>query len=215
MPVIMCRTMSAPRHDRSLTIPAPPDDLALAFANTRYWRGLEKPTEELHSLADLVAWCGSHGGIGQEGLNSAGELGEQPDRWFAKAIETREAVAGIFRATAEGRTPRTDDLAAFDAALAATPPRSRLARLASGYGWQLERAEAGIPLLLAPVLWSAADLLAGKRLQRVRRCANDGCLWLFLDDSKSGNRKWCMMSACGNRAKAHRHRARVRDEHRP
>ena len=48
----------------------------------------------------------------------------------------------------------------------------------------------------------------GERLDRVRRCANDVCLWLFLDDSKSGNRRWCSMSACGNRAKAHRHYAR-------
>ena len=29
--------------------------------------------------------------------------------------------------------------------------------------------------------------------------------WLFLDDSKSANRRWCSMSSCGNRAKAHRH----------
>ena len=60
-------------------------------------------------------------------------------------------------------------------------------------------------LLLAPVLWSAADLLVGRQLARVRQCANPACGWLFLDDSKSGNRRWCSMSACGNRAKAHRH----------
>ena len=59
--------------------------------------------------------------------------------------------------------------------------------------------------LLAPVLWSAGDLLAGPRLGRVRRCANPQCLWLFLDDSKTGNRRWCSMATCGNRAKAHRH----------
>jgi len=59
--------------------------------------------------------------------------------------------------------------------------------------------------LLAPTLWSAADLLVGPQLQRVRQCANPACGWLFLDNSKSGNRRWCSMSACGNRAKAHRH----------
>jgi predicted RNA-binding Zn ribbon-like protein len=59
--------------------------------------------------------------------------------------------------------------------------------------------------LLAPTLWSAADLLVGAQLHRVRQCANPECGWLFLDNSKSGNRRWCSMSACGNCAKAHRH----------
>jgi len=52
---------------------------------------------------------------------------------------------------------------------------------------------------------SAGDLLLGPKLARVRQCANPACRFLFLDDSKAGNRRWCSMAACGNRAKAHRH----------
>jgi regulator of RNase E activity RraA len=33
---------------------------------------------------------------------------------------------------------------------------------------------------------------------------------LFVDDSRRGNRRWCDMSVCGNRAKARRHAQRVR-----
>jgi predicted RNA-binding Zn ribbon-like protein len=51
----------------------------------------------------------------------------------------------------------------------------------------------------------AGDLLAGPRLDRVRRCANPECGWLFLDDSRAGKRRWCSMQSCGNRAKARRH----------
>jgi predicted RNA-binding Zn ribbon-like protein len=65
-------------------------------------------------------------------------------------------------------------------------------------------------LLLAPVLWSAGDLLTGGRLSRVRQCANPACLWLFVDDSKAGTRRWCSMASCGNRAKANRHYARLK-----
>jgi len=72
-------------------------------------------------------------------------------------------------------------------------------------------AEPGANASLTPILWSAADLLVSRRLERVRQCANSQCLWLFLDDSKSGNRRWCSMSACGNRAKAHRHYLRHKD----
>ena len=59
--------------------------------------------------------------------------------------------------------------------------------------------------LLAPVLWSAGDLLASGKLDKIRRCANPECLYLFLDESRAGKRRWCTMSSCGNRAKARRH----------
>ena len=59
---------------------------------------------------------------------------------------------------------------------------------------------------------SAADLLANAEHRRVRRCANDECLWLFLDHSKGGTRRWCDMNACGNRAKSKRHYLRSKAE---
>jgi predicted RNA-binding Zn ribbon-like protein len=40
---------------------------------------------------------------------------------------------------------------------------------------------------------------------RIRQCANPKCLWMFVDASKAGTRRWCDMNACGNRAKAQRH----------
>ena len=45
---------------------------------------------------------------------------------------------------------------------------------------------------------------------RIRRCANPQCVLLFLDVSKSGQRRWCDMGTCGNRAKASAHYARRR-----
>jgi predicted RNA-binding Zn ribbon-like protein len=42
-------------------------------------------------------------------------------------------------------------------------------------------------------------------LARIRRCASPECVLLFLDTSKSGRRRWCDMSTCGNRAKAATH----------
>jgi predicted RNA-binding Zn ribbon-like protein len=46
--------------------------------------------------------------------------------------------------------------------------------------------------------------------RRVRRCANEKCLWLFVDESKNGTRRWCDMTACGNRAKARRHYLKIK-----
>ncbi|MFF4653074.1 CGNR zinc finger domain-containing protein [Streptomyces sp. NPDC001380] len=44
---------------------------------------------------------------------------------------------------------------------------------------------------------------------RVRKCANPPCPLHFTDTSRKGERRWCSMSLCGNRAKAQRHRDRL------
>jgi len=82
----------------------------------------------------------------------------------------------------------------------------------NGFGWEVDVKSGTALALLAPVLWTAGDLLAGPRLERVRRCANPECGWLFLDDSRAGKRRWCSMSSCGNRAKARRHYHKSREE---
>jgi predicted RNA-binding Zn ribbon-like protein len=64
--------------------------------------------------------------------------------------------------------------------------------------------------LVIPVVESAADALIAGELARVRRCADSRCLRVFYDTTKNGRRRWCDMSTCGNRAKAARHREKVR-----
>jgi predicted RNA-binding Zn ribbon-like protein len=178
------------------TIPAPDDDLCLAFADTRYWRGTPTPTDELKNADDLVRWVVTSALV--------------PAKWqrfgriagvFEQAIELRETIHRCFSATAAGRAPDEQDLTALNAALSDAPTRQRV----GPGGWIIAAPHASAAALLAPVLWSAADLLLGKQLNRVRQCSNPECGWLFLDNSKSSNRRWCSMSACGNRAKAHRH----------
>jgi len=56
--------------------------------------------------------------------------------------------------------------------------------------------------------WAAYRLLDDPvAVSRVRVCPGDGCGWLFVDPR--GQRRWCVMSLCGNRAKARRHAARA------
>ncbi|MGP3927194.1 CGNR zinc finger domain-containing protein [Streptomyces sp. 8N616] len=45
---------------------------------------------------------------------------------------------------------------------------------------------------------------------RIRRCAHPECILYFLDTSRRGDRRWCSMRTCGNRAKAQRHYDRHR-----
>lgn len=64
--------------------------------------------------------------------------------------------------------------------------------------------------LMIPIVESAADALILGELQRVRRCADPRCARVFYDGTKNAARRWCDMATCGNRAKAARHRARVK-----
>lgn len=178
-------------------------DLCLEFVNTRYWRGQAVPTETLHAPEDLVAWLAANGGP---------KAGKPPVRKeFDRALDLRELIHRLFDAEAQDRAPAPRDLERLNAALAAAPVRTALHRERGSYAWDVDvRSETALALL-APVLWSTGDLLAGPRLDRVRRCANPECGWLFLDDSRAGRRRWCSMQSCGNRAKARRHYHKSRE----
>jgi len=192
-----------------MLVAALPEDLCLSYANTLSWRGSDPPMETLKSVADLLAWLEQSVGAG------AGET-RGIARWasrnakaaaglLAEAIAVREVLFRVFHALATGASVREADFAALTRALAQAPARRELAHAKRGYGWQLVPPEPTVPALLAPVLWSAADLMIEGERRRVRQCANEKCLWLFLDESKNGTRRWCDMASCGNRAKAQRH----------
>jgi len=64
--------------------------------------------------------------------------------------------------------------------------------------------------LVIPIVESAADALILGELLRVRRCADPRCQRVFFDNTKNGRRRWCDMATCGNRAKAARHREKLK-----
>jgi predicted RNA-binding Zn ribbon-like protein len=177
-------------------LPAPPDDACLGFVNTRYWRGSAAPTESLATPQAVLDWAAAAPVL-------PGWSERDATAWHGGLIALREVLFRLLATAAAATPPARDDVAAFNAALAEAPARRRLS--GDGDAYAVEATTGSMAALLAPVLWSAADLLAGRRRASLRQCANPECGWLFLDDSKSGNRRWCMMSACGNRAKARRH----------
>jgi predicted RNA-binding Zn ribbon-like protein len=189
-------------------IVAPRAAVCLDFANTLAYRG-SSPQESLHNLGDLLKWCADARSI-PSGLahQVRGWADKHPKRAadiFSEAIALREAIYRVFHSLASSANPDDIHLNLLNRALRDTPPRTAVKRSAEGFGWEVEESKPSAGLLLAPVLWSAGDLLVGAELGRLRECSNDKCLWLFLDDSKNGTRRWCSMQSCGNRAKAHRH----------
>lgn len=194
--------ITPPREPRQFTIPAPADDLCLRFVNTRYWRGSQPPTETLLAPTDLDQF------LLTEARLPAESVGHADTEALTRGLLIRELLYRLLAAQAQGRAPNAEDLRQLNEALRQAPARAEVSLTPDGRSW-LARGD-GLYARLAPILWSAADLMLGSRADRVRQCDNPACGWLFLDDSKSGNRRWCAMSACGNRAKARRHYAKVK-----
>jgi predicted RNA-binding Zn ribbon-like protein len=191
------------------------DDLCIRFVNTVAWR-LRDPREERLATPDaLLRW------LDENGLGDPQRLarlaGPSPATARAAAslhrasVELREAIYAVFRARIERAVPRAADLDALNAWLARPAPGVAIGPSGGGIAWRPSSADADPRDLLRPIVVSAADLLTGARAGKLRQCADDrGCGWLFVDESRAQNRRWCSMGDCGNRAKARRHRARKR-----
>jgi predicted RNA-binding Zn ribbon-like protein len=194
---------------QAILIPAPKDDLCLAFANTLCWRGRPTPSESLGGIEDLLRWLAGTAKMSAAAIEMAARRLErhpaEASALFVAAIGLRESIYRIFAAWGASEPVSEKDLALLNSALGEAPRREKLAQFDGGFAWETTEVPVSAGGLLAPVLWSAADLLTGADRRRLRRCANDACLWLFVDESKAGTRRWCDMSSCGNRAKSRRH----------
>jgi predicted RNA-binding Zn ribbon-like protein len=188
-----------------LVLPAGAEDLCLGFANTRYWRGTTAPSETLSNFGDLLRWLAEAAILPIAGMDWAGMDTGTAGALFSEAIALRETIYRSFSALAFGEPVPAQDLAILNRALADAPARLALTDGPAGYFWETAAFTPSAAVLLAPVIWSAADLLTRADHRRIRRCANDQCLWLFVDESKTGTRRWCDMASCGNRAKSRRH----------
>lgn len=58
------------------------------------------------------------------------------------------------------------------------------------------------------IAWS--EVAVTGQAQRLKRCADETCGWVFWDVSRNHSRRWCTMRVCGNRAKARSYSARKR-----
>jgi hypothetical protein len=121
----------------------------------------------------------------------------------ADADPRRAEIIRIAREVAGGSTSHPADVAAVNEA-AAHPPLVRALRPEGGTAVVAPTAAAA----LATLARDAVDLFGGPLAHRTRICAADNCGLLFVDTSRPGQRRWCSMERCGNRAKIRTHRAR-------
>jgi len=186
--------------------------LALDFANTAGVHGDEPLSEWLAGYPDLVWWSLRAGAIdpavADALLAAAAARPDEAAAVFTRAIALRETVYRVFSPICHGACANERDLAVLNGELALALPHLRVVRDGEGYAWAWEGG--GLDRVLWPVARAATELLTSGELARIGECEGDQCEWLYLDTSRNRSRRWCVMSDCGNRAKARRHYHRSR-----
>jgi predicted RNA-binding Zn ribbon-like protein len=176
---------------------------ALDLANTLRERW-NRCVETLVTPGDLGLWLHRAGVLETPVVADADVLAE------ARAL--REAIDGCVRAVLDGAPAPPADVATIDGWLEHAGQRPTFALGDDGRPL-LGARPAGDPVVAAigAVALDAARMLGrDDERARVRVCASETCSARFYDRSPAGRRRWCSMSACGNEAKARRHRARAR-----
>jgi predicted RNA-binding Zn ribbon-like protein len=184
--------------------------LCLDFVNTRAWKPDQPPHDFFVSYLALLEW-GLHLDLlnqdQAENMLAAAERDEKgAQAVWEQAVLLRSAIYTIFSTKIDRQTVPVADLITLNEALSKTLPHLQVLPDQDKFAWRWLEDASTLDRALWPVLHSAAELLISDKLERVKRC--DGCGWLFLDTTKAGNRRWCDMRYCGNRAKVRRHYAR-------
>jgi predicted RNA-binding Zn ribbon-like protein len=142
-----------------------------------------------------------------ESLTEAAGDERAAERRLARLRAVRTAAREVFDAVVEDRGADEAAIERLNEALRHRP----LVELTAGRGGcGVGHRHVGDPWdeAVARILEPFVQSVAEGDTDRFRICANDGCRWIFQDESRAGRRRWCDMSTCGNRAKAARHRAR-------
>ena len=185
----------------------------LDLVNTVSWRhDTDRRRENLAVPLDLLTWAHRAAVLDQHDLTAMrlalAQDAETAERVLRQVHELREQLyhhlahridhpGGEQRIRDGSPLHRAFADAVTASSLTGTPPR-----------WTLDvRGRLDITPVLA---LHALDLLHTMPPDRLRRCDDDGCGWLFLDRTRNHSRRWCSSRDCGNRARARRHYTRNR-----
>jgi predicted RNA-binding Zn ribbon-like protein len=171
--------------------------------------------DRLGSFADLLDWSAPvlEPALRRGIASAARRRPAAAQLAWERAVRLRAALYRLFRAEIAHSSPRPDDLALVGEEWRAARASERLVRTRRGYAVTgapaaAHELDALIRYPLDEILRSAVELLTSRELARVRFCPGERCGWIFLDTSRTGRRRWCDMSDCGNIEKVRRYRAR-------
>jgi predicted RNA-binding Zn ribbon-like protein len=161
----------------------------------------------------LVAWCVAARVVDAEPakrLRADWSGTREGERAFARAIQLRTALRGMAERLAAGRPASRALLDAINEVLRTRAGHVELVPTKDGYEKRFRPDFSDPAHVLVPIAESAADLLSDGDPHLIRKCQNPRCVLYFYDTTKNHARRWCSMTACGNRAKVAAHYRRAR-----
>ena len=169
---------------------------SLDFAGTRKWRR-NIPEEQLTKPSAITSW------VLEAGLVDAPirfTLGQ-----FDDAIVLREAIYQVIANRLFDTELQRSDVTKVNQAAQSEPISLTL----KSDGAVQRRAT--VEQLLSSLARDALDLLDPDLADRIRECNRAECTRLYVDTSRTQNRRWCGMSECGNNSKVTAFRQRQRN----
>jgi predicted RNA-binding Zn ribbon-like protein len=180
--------------------------LCLDFANTVDKRLSSNPEDKLTGYEELVAFGKQTGVFSLSESRKLRREGRQHNseasRLFQQAVDLRELTFRILSSVAVGREVSEADADALNDALQKLNAGSLVAPGPGQVAWRWVENSSGVARLLGRIVRSAVQVLTSDDIERVKRCASETCCWLFMDRSRSRNRRWCEMRTCGSQHKA-------------
>jgi predicted RNA-binding Zn ribbon-like protein len=129
-----------------------------------------------------------------------------------QAITFREILYRILVSVVRKEKPLEVDLAELNHQLKTYTCGASIVETTDGFDWKWNINEETVDPILWPITLSIIKLLTSEDRKRLGQCADEqGCGWIFLDQSKNHSRRWCDIRDCGNRAKQRRHYQKERE----
>lgn len=169
--------------------------LSIDFTQTGGKTGKRFAWERLHQPSDLADWL-SKSPLQLQGIPVSPEE-------FTDALSLREAIWRAAEAIRRGERPEAEDIDTINRAASAPDLPPQLQRGGSKWSW---RSSATATAALSTIARDAIDLFSGELRTRIRQCENPNCGLMFVDTSRPGKRRWCLMKRCGNMAKTSQYR---------
>jgi predicted RNA-binding Zn ribbon-like protein len=167
---------------------------SLDLVNTISWPDTARAHDWLDSPGNIRRW------LQVTGLpEPSGEVDA------AAAAGIRTLLADVLRPLAHGESPPVVAVGKLNDAIGRAGARRVIDPATLGWRWI---DPVTVQDALAPVLLDAAELVTAGPRERLRYCPS--CDWLFEDQTRNGQRRWCDMADCGSRDKAKRYYRRTK-----
>ena len=171
--------------------------LCIDFTQTGGETGKRAYWERFHQRSDLADWF-AESPLQLQGVQVISEE-------FEMALSLREAIWRSAEAILQNKAPLPEDIKMINSVASAPDLAPQFIRDGSKQAWH---SPSTATAALSTIARDAIDLFSGELRSRIRECENPNCGLMFVDASRPGKRRWCLMKRCGNMAKTSNYRKR-------